>query len=111
MNKTELIDQVAKVTDLKKKEVTQVVDVLLATIKEALRAQEKVQLVGFGNFEVRSRPARKGRNPQTGETIQIAASLVPSFRAGKQLKEEVNQAAMANTEMAASDQDPAPEED
>jgi len=62
---------------------------LIASIEEALKNGEKVQLIGFGNFEVRDRAARKGRNPQTGEEIQIAASKVPAFKPGKALKDAV----------------------
>jgi DNA-binding protein HU-beta len=91
MNKSELVDRVAAATGKTKKESAQVVEAVLSTIAEALRNGEKVSLVGFGNFEVRERAARTGRNPQTGETIQIEASRVPAFRPGKQLKESVNQ--------------------
>lgn len=90
MNKTELIAKVAEATDMTKKEATQSVEAVLAIITEALRSGDKVQLIGFGNFEVRNRAARKGRNPQTGEEIDIPASKVPAFRPGKQLKAIVN---------------------
>lgn len=90
MNKTELIAKVAEATDMTKKEATQSVEAVLAVITEALRSGDKVQLIGFGNFEVRNRAARKGRNPQTGEEIDIPASKVPAFRPGKQLKAIVN---------------------
>ena len=88
-NKAELVDRVAKKTQLKKKDVSAVVDALFETIQEALQAGEKVQVIGFGNFEVRERAARKGRNPQSGEEIQIEASKVPAFKAGKALKDAV----------------------
>lgn len=88
-NKAELVDRVAKKTQLTKKDVSAVVDALFETIQEALQAGEKVQVIGFGNFEVRERAARQGRNPQTGETISIAASKVPAFKAGKALKDAV----------------------
>jgi len=90
MNKTELIAKVAEATDMTKKEATQSVEAILSVITEALSSGEKVQLIGFGNFEVRNRAARKGRNPQTGEEIHIPASKVPAFRPGKQLKAAVN---------------------
>lgn len=90
MNKTELIAKVAEATEMTKKEATQSVEAILSVITEALRSGEKVQLIGFGNFEVRDRAARKGRNPQTGEEIEIPASKVPAFRPGKQLKAAVN---------------------
>ncbi len=90
MNKSELIARVAEVTELPKKDVTRVVDAVFQTISETLQKGEKVQLVGFGNFEVRERSARKGRNPQTGEEIEIPASKVPAFKPGKALKEGIN---------------------
>lgn len=90
MNKTELIAKVAEATEMTKKEATQSVEAILTVITEALRSGDKVQLIGFGNFEVRDRAARKGRNPQTGEEIDIPASKVPAFRPGKQLKAMVN---------------------
>ena len=88
-NKAELVDRVAKKTQLTKKDVTPTVEALFETIQEALKAGEKDQVIGFGNFEVRERAARKGRNPQTGKEIKIKASKVPAFKAGKALKEAV----------------------
>ena len=88
-NKAELVDRVAKKTQLTKKDVSAAVDALFETIQEALKAGEKVQVIGFGNFEVRERAARKGRNPQTGKEIKIKASKVPAFKAGKALKDAV----------------------
>ena len=88
-NKAELVDRVAKKTQLTKKDVSATVEALFETIQEALKAGEKVQVIGFGNFEVRERAARKGRNPQTGKEIKIKASKVPSFKAGKALKDAV----------------------
>ena len=72
-----------------KKDATASVDAVFASIEEALKNGEKVQLIGFGNFEVRDRAARKGRNPQTGAEIEIPASKVPAFKPGKALKEAV----------------------
>ena len=88
-NKAELVDRVAKNTQLTKKDVSATVEALFETIQEALKAGEKVQVIGFGNFEVRERAARKGRNPQTGKEIKIKASKVPAFKAGKALKDAV----------------------
>ena len=88
-NKAELVDRVAKKTQLTKKDVSATVEALFETIQEALKAGEKVQVIGFGNFEVRKRAARKGRNPQTGKEIKIKASKVPAFKAGKALKDAV----------------------
>jgi len=89
MNKSELIAKVAEVTELSKKDATLAVDAVFNTISEALQRGDKVQLVGFGNFEVRERSARKGRNPQTGEEIEIAAGKIPAFKPGKALKEGI----------------------
>ena len=90
MNKAELVAAVAAKTGNTKKAAEASVDAIVAAIKESLKKGEKVQLVGFGSFEVRKRAARKGRNPQTKEEIKIPASKAPVFRAGKQLKELVN---------------------
>lgn len=88
-NKAELVERVAEKTNLTKKDVTAAVEALFETIEEVLASGDKVQVIGFGTFEVRDRAARKGRNPQTGEEIQIPASKVPGFKAGKALKEAV----------------------
>jgi len=90
MNKAELIAQVAEKSDMTKKDAEKAVSAVLAAIEEALARGDKVQLVGFGTFEVRERAARKGRNPQTGEEIEIAAARVPVFKAGKSLREVVS---------------------
>ncbi len=89
MNKTELITKVAEMTELTKKDATKAVDAVFASISDALQDGDKVQIIGFGNFEVRERSARKGRNPQTGEEIEISASKVPAFKPGKALKDVV----------------------
>ena len=88
-NKQELIDSVAMKTGLTKKDADKAVAAVLSSIEDALKKGEKVQLIGFGNFEVRERAARKGRNPQTKEEIQIPASKVPAFKTCKALKEAV----------------------
>lgn len=89
MNKTELINAVAETAELSKKDATNAVDAVFSSIQNALADGDKVSLIGFGNFEVRERAARKGRNPQTGEEIEIAASKVPAFKPGKALKDAV----------------------
>lgn len=89
MNKTELINAVAEKTELTKKEAGKAVDAVFETVMDSLSEGEKVQIIGFGNFEVRDRSARKGRNPQTGEEIEIPASKVPAFKPGKALKDAV----------------------
>lgn len=88
-NKAELVDNVAKVTGLTKKDATAAVDAVFSSIQDDLKKGEKVQLIGFGSFEVRDRAARKGRNPQTGDEIEIPASKVPAFKPGKALKDAV----------------------
>ena len=88
-NKAELVESVASQTGLTKKDATAAVDAVFGSIQNFLAKGEKVQLIGFGNFEVRQRAARKGRNPQTGAEIQIQASKVPAFKPGKGLKEAV----------------------
>lgn len=90
MNKNELVASVADKTGLPKKDAEKAVTAVFDSIQEALTAGEKVQLIGFGIFEVKERPARKGRNPRTGEEIEIPASKNPGFRAGKPLKNAVN---------------------
>ena len=90
MNKTELISAVAEQAAVSKKEAEKVVSAVIASITNALADGDKVQLVGFGPFEVRARDARKGKNPRTGAEIKIPASKVPAFKAGKALKDVVN---------------------
>ena len=88
-NKAELVSEVAAKTKLTKKDVSEAVDAVFEAIQEDLAKGEKVQLIGFGTFEVRDRAARKGRNPQTGAEIEIPASKVPAFKQGKALKDAV----------------------
>lgn len=91
MNKSELVASVAEVAELTKKDAEKAVNAVFASVQKALVEDDKVQIIGFGTFEVRTRAARKGRNPQTGETIEIPVSKNPVFKAGKALKEAVNQ--------------------
>lgn len=90
MNKAELITKIAEESKLTKKAAETALDAFVSSVEDALKAGEKVQLVGFGTFEVRQRAARKGRNPQTKAEIKIPASKAPVFKAGKALKELVN---------------------
>lgn len=90
MNKSELIDAVAANADLQKASATRAVEAVMESIVTALKAGDTVSLVGFGTFTVKARPARTGRNPKTGESINIAATKVPAFKPGKGLKDEVN---------------------
>ena len=89
MNKAELVDMVAEKTDLSKKDSEKAVKAVFDSITDTLAKGGKVQLVGFGNFEVRNRKEREGRNPATGEKIKIEALKVPAFKPGKALKEKV----------------------
>ncbi|HAT55384.1 MAG: HU family DNA-binding protein [Furfurilactobacillus sp.] len=88
-NKAQLVNDVAAATGLTKKSATEAVDAVFDSVQKSLAKGDKVQLIGFGNFEVRSRAARKGRNPQTGQEIEIPASKVPAFKPGKALKDAV----------------------
>ena len=90
MNKTELVVAMAEQTGLSKKDAEAALKAFTDVVAEELKANGKVQLVGFGTFEVSERAAREGRNPQTGETMTIAASKAPKFKAGKALKDLVN---------------------
>ncbi|HIX71231.1 HU family DNA-binding protein [Enterococcus diestrammenae] len=89
MNKAELISAVAEKSGLTKKDATAVLAAIIDTVETTLKNGDSVQIMGFGTFEVRERAARKGRNPQTGEEIQIKASKTPAFKPGKQLKDAV----------------------
>lgn len=91
MNKTELVAAVAEQADISKKDAEKVLKAFVDVVTEEMKKGEKVQLVGFGTFEVSERAAREGRNPQTGETMTIAASKAPKFKAGKALKDVVNE--------------------
>lgn len=90
LNKTDLINEVAGKVSMTKKDVEKVIGAVFASIEEALKNGDKVQLVGFGTFEVRQRKDRTGRNPQTGQEIKIPATKVPAFKAGKALKDAVD---------------------
>ena len=90
MNKAELVSKMAEKSELTKKEAEAALNAFMKSVEEALVEGDKVQLVGFGSFEVRKRAARKGRNPQTGAEIKIPASKAPVFKAGKALKDLVN---------------------
>ncbi|WP_459639646.1 HU family DNA-binding protein [Faecalimonas canis] len=90
MNKTELIAAVAENAELSKKDAEKALKAFVEVVTEELKKGEKIQLVGFGTFEVSERAAREGRNPQTGKTMSIAACKVPKFKVGKALKDAVN---------------------
>lgn len=90
MNRTELVAAMAEQTNLSKKDAEAALKAFIDVVSEELKKGEKVQLVGFGTFEVSERAAREGRNPQTGETMEIKASKTPKFKAGKALKDMMN---------------------
>lgn len=90
MNKTELIASVAQKAGMTQKDVEKVINATFSTVEEALAADDKVQIIGFGTFEVKAREERKGRNPQSGAEIIIPASKTPAFKAGKGFKDAVN---------------------
>lgn len=87
MNKTELVAALAEKAEVSKKDAEKVLNAFIETVQEAVKADDKVQLVGFGTFESKARAAREGKNPQTGEVIKIAACKVPAFKAGKAFKD------------------------
>ena len=89
MNKTDLIAAVAEKSALSKKDAEKAVNAVITTIEESLKNNEKVQIVGFGGFETKTREARMGRNPKTQESIEIPATTVPVFKAGKALKDKI----------------------
>ncbi len=90
MNKTELISEIADKAMMTKKDTEKFVNAFMECIEETLKNGDKVQLIGFGTFEVRERQERTGRNPQTGDVINIPATIVPAFKAGKDFKSVVN---------------------
>ena len=90
MNKTQFVEAVAQKAGMTKREAEAAVNAMTAVVADTLKAGDKVQLIGFGTFEVKARAARTGRNPKTGETIEIAASKTPAFSAGKALKDAIN---------------------
>ena len=90
MNKAELVKAMSDETNLTQKDVEKVLNSFVNVVSDALANKDKVQLVGFGTFETRERAARKGKNPQTGEELNIPAFIAPAFKAGKALKETVN---------------------
>ncbi|WP_021022251.1 HU family DNA-binding protein [Salinivibrio costicola] len=91
MNKSELIDHIAESADISKASAGRALDAFVDSVSDTLKSGDQVALVGFGTFSVRERAARKGRNPQTGADIDIAAAKVPGFKAGKALKDAVNE--------------------
>ncbi len=92
MTKAELVDEVARVVQLTKKQAETIVNIIFDSIVESLRAGQKIELRGFGSFRLRSRKARTGRNPKTGEKVDVPSKKIPYFKPGKELKELINRA-------------------
>jgi integration host factor subunit beta len=92
MTKAELVDEVAKVVELTKKQAEAIVNIVFDSIVESLRAGQKIELRGFGSFRLRSRKSRTGRNPKTGEKVDVPSKKIPYFKPGKELKEMINRA-------------------
>ena len=90
LTKAELVEEVARVTQLTKKQAEEIVNTVFATIVESLRTGRKIELRGFGSFRIRSRGARLGRNPKTGERVEVPPKRIPYFKPGKELKELIN---------------------
>lgn len=91
LTKADLVEEVARVTQLTKKQAEAIVNLVFLTIVESLRAGRKIELRGFGSFRIRNRGARLGRNPKTGERVEVPPKRIPYFKPGKELKEQLNQ--------------------
>ncbi|MEZ5313033.1 MAG: integration host factor subunit beta [Thermoanaerobaculia bacterium] len=91
MTKADLVEEVARVTQLTKKQAEAIVNLVFQTIVESLRSGRKIELRGFGSFRIRNRGARLGRNPKTGERVEVPPKRIPYFKPGKELKEQLNQ--------------------
>ena len=107
MTKAELVDEVARVVQLTKKQAETIVNIVFDSIVDSLRAGQKIELRGFGSFRLRSRKSRTGRNPKTGEKVEVPSKKIPYFKPGKELKELINKAL---AEVAASDTAPSASE-
>jgi integration host factor subunit beta len=106
MTKADLVEEVAKVTELTRKDSEVIVDTLFESVIKALKAGDKLEVRGFGSFRVRQRNARVGRNPKTGEKVEVPAKRVPYFKPSKELKDLINQHGVPNAEPS---EPPAPE--
>src|SRR5436309_14536635 len=101
--KAELVDEVAHVVQLTKKQAETIVNIIFDSIVESLRSGQKIELRGFGSFRLRSRKSRTGRNPKTGEKVDVPSKKIPYFKPGKELKELINKALEATTESTSAD--------
>jgi integration host factor subunit beta len=108
MTKAELVDEVARVVQLTKKQAETIVNIVFDSIVDSLRAGQKIELRGFGSFRLRSRKSRTGRNPKTGEKVEVPSKKIPYFKPGKELKELINKALADAGVPPAEDEEPAP---
>src|SRR5215210_102858 len=106
MTKAELVDEVARVVQLTKKQAETIVNIVFDSIVDSLRAGQKIELRGFGSFRLRSRKSRTGRNPKTGEKVEVPSKKIPYFKPGKELKELINKA-LADAEAGSQAAEPA----
>jgi integration host factor subunit beta len=109
MTKAELVDEVARVVQLTKKQAETIVNIVFDSIVDSLRSGQKIELRGFGSFRLRSRKSRTGRNPKTGEKVEVPSKKIPYFKPGKELKELINKS-MPGTGGGSSDTSPAEED-
>src|SRR5512138_3949283 len=109
MTKAELVDEVARVVQLTKKQAETIVNIVFDSIVDSLRAGQKIELRGFGSFRLRNRKSRTGRNPKTGEKVEVPSKKIPYFKPGKELKELINKALAENAESDAAT--PSPEDE
>jgi integration host factor subunit beta len=105
MTKAELVDEVARVVQLTKKQAETIVNIVFDSIVESLRSGQKIELRGFGSFRLRNRKSRTGRNPKTGEKVEVPSKKIPYFKPGKELKELINKALADGTLIAAVEND------
>jgi len=105
MTKAELVDEVARVVQLTKKQAETIVNIVFDSIVDSLRAGEKIELRGFGSFRLRSRKSRTGRNPKTGEKVEVPSKKIPYFKPGKELKELINKALADGVVLEEDDED------
>lgn len=110
MTKAELVDEVARTVQLTKKQAETIVNVVFDSIVDSLRAGEKIELRGFGSFRLRSRKSRTGRNPKTGERVEVPSKKIPYFKPGKELKELINRALGEDVVLDVDDDDDAADE-
>jgi integration host factor subunit beta len=111
MTKADLIDEVVRVSDMSKKHAEQIVNTVFSSIIEALKRNDKIELRGFGSFRVRKRRSRQGRNPKTGDHVEVPEKRIPYFKPGKELKDLINGILPARDKTATAEDGPAPPND